>query len=203
MSHDLPRRLCRHRTLVLVCHHWWRMAHAPQLLASVDLPPVENFEQLDSSHVARRLRSLVEWLVRRAAPHVRRLCLTLDTQQELDTDVAAECTALCVAAVSSCHRLEDLLLDLRCMELPLSSWLLPVAGSLRHLTFNCFNWYEVDVTTTLTYLIALESLDLGRRCSGVVLDAAARLPVLLTRLDWHSNSREQDTYVPHQVGCVL
>ena len=61
---------CRHRSLALVCRQWSQLVHSPALLASLDVTIDARTERL-----MPRLRSLVEWLARRAAGHVRQLHL--------------------------------------------------------------------------------------------------------------------------------
>ena len=117
----------RHRSLALVCKQWEQLVHSPALLASLDVSIQASLERL-----MPRLRSLVEWLARRAVGHVRQLRLTTGVPQDEETnewqDYEAAAT-LGTAVTLLGGSLRELSLSThRVLLPPPSSWLVPLAG---------------------------------------------------------------------------
>lgn len=68
---------CRHRSLALVCRQWAQLVHSPVLLASLEI-------KVGPPRPLPRLRSLLEWLARRAVCQVRQLRLEVATAEGLE-----------------------------------------------------------------------------------------------------------------------
>lgn len=178
--------------------------HAPQLLSSLEVH-IESVLPGDAAvKIKRRLWPLSEWLLQRSGPHVRRLLLQLEAPfYVMGASAATECAALCMTSVLACSQVVDLELELSCLALPLGSRLLPLAGSLRRLTYSSPLASSVEVADSLACLTALEALELGEQSDGVILQPAAQLPSSLTRLytNCYSIDPADQEDMPNQARC--
>lgn len=165
---------CRHRSLALVSRRFWQLLCAPQLLHTLDvIISGSNDEQ-----AMPRLRSLAHFIIQSAAGSVRRLQLGLVSCGGTD-ETAPECLALLAAAAAACSGLHELELECR-PTVTLSSWLLPLASSLRRLRTE--GETQTVVAGSLEFLTALQDLELALLSGGPVIQPGARLPASLTRL---------------------
>ena len=184
---------CRHRALPLVSQRCWRLLCSPQLLHAMR---VYIHGDTDEEAVPR-LRSLARFLLLRGAGSVRQLRLDLGSCGEEEHDTQIECMALLAAAATACSGLEDLQLQSQ-FTVTLSSWLLPLRGSLRALRtvgFTC-----TIAADSLGLLTALQELEMGVYADYVTIEEDARLPTSLTRLVLGSGHGSQS--MPHQVRMV-
>lgn len=177
----LPRR---HRSAALVCRRWVQLVHSPQLLADVSFSISDD----DSAGFLRRLRAAGTWLVRRAAPHVRRLQLELIVWMDYtwEDQHKWEAGAALAGPLAACTQLQDLELLVYDVPLPLGSWLAPLGSTLRRLVLATDDDKPLRVGGGLDALWALEQLELrnGDEGSGPLsIEPTARLPAAaLTRL---------------------
>lgn len=142
-----------------------------------------------------RLRSLVHFLLRRGVGSVRQLRLDLGADVGADDDSAAECLALVTCAAAACSGLEQLEVSMP-PTATLSTWLLPLGRSLRRLktgTGTC-----TVVAGCLSFMTALQELELGQCSDYVAFEDDARLPTSLTRLALGNGSAFER--MPAQVG---
>ena len=125
-----------------------------------------------------RLRSLAHFIIQRGAGSVRRLQLDLGSCGGTE-ETAPECLALLAAAAAACSGLQELQLECQ-PTLTLSSWLLPLASSLRRLRTE--GETHTVLASSLEFLTALQELELAMLTDGPVIKPGARLPASLTRL---------------------
>lgn len=152
----------------------------------------------DSERLLPRLRSLGEWLVRRVAPRLRELNLDVSGCSNIDEHLQTDATAILAAVVAVCGaagQLSSLHLQVG-WPLSVSSWLVPLGGSLQSMSIN--GSPTVRVSSSLAALTALQELSLGNGCNQLVFDAAARLLVSLTRLELGES--ESGAALPEQVS---
>ena len=168
-----PTSLCslarRHRVLPLVCQRWRQLVHSPPLLETVEV--YFDYEDI----LLQRLRSLCEWLLRHAAPHVRQLELT--ALSHVGPEDQAEAAAMLSGMLVACNRLTHLGLKVSEMDVPVGAWLAALSG-LRSLRIASLS--PVRVTAQLHTLTALTRLDLAG--SGTVIAPQARLPPSVSTL---------------------
>lgn len=180
---------CRHRSLPLVSRRCWQLLCTPQLLQTLDV------SNSGSSEPMPRLRSLAHFLLQRGMGSVRQLRLDLGNQVGADDDSAAECLALVTCAAAACSGLEQLEVSMP-PTATLSTWLLPLGRSLRRLktgTATC-----TVVAGCLSFMTALQELELGQCSDYVAFQDDASLPTSLTRLALGNGSAFER--MPAQVG---
>ncbi|PRW33618.1 tubby-like F-box 3 isoform X2 [Chlorella sorokiniana] len=183
----------RHSALALVCRQWAELVHSPALLDSLDMPI-----EIDSGRPLPRMRLLADWLVRRAAGHVRRLHVEIKTFVENDDEnsyLAAagqrrEAAAALIAALPQlAGGLRELSLDTSHLPLPplTATWLAPLAGltSLALISDSGI----LGPVETLRCLTALQRLRLDGNVS-----MPAKLPPAVTSF-W---LRSMAAYMPGQ-----
>ena len=165
---------CRHCSLPLVSRRCWQLLRTPQLLHTLDvIISGSNDEQ-----AMPRLRSLAQFLLKHGAGRVRRLQLYLGCCGEAEHS-AAECQVLAACAATACSGLQEL--EIECQAaVTLSSWLLPLASSLRSLSTGVGT--SAVVAGPLRFLTSLQDLELAPLSDFVLLEADACLPTSLTRL---------------------
>ncbi|KAL4458865.1 hypothetical protein ABPG75_013730 [Micractinium tetrahymenae] len=166
----------RHRAVPLVSRRWHADVHSPQLLRRLSVTVTGEPEFM------RRLRLAGEWLALRAARHVRALRLRTDWPEDLIREGREpETAAIIAAALAACGAvggLTEVELQLDGLPLELSTWLAPLARSLRRLVVDSES--TLEVACSLSFLTALRELELGPL--SVELAAEARLPPGLTKL---------------------
>lgn len=189
---------CRHRSLPLVSRRCWQLLRTPQLLHTVQV----SISGSNDETAMPRLRSLAQFLLKHGAGRVLRLQLDLGSCGEAEHS-AAECQVLAACAATACSGLQEL--EIECQPtVTLSSWLLPLASSLRSLSTG------VGTSTTLAgplqFLTALQELELGLASESVRLEADACLPASITRLalgnGYDSNVERMPPQVPPRGASV-
>ena len=156
---------------------------------------------LDDVNYLPRLRSLCEWLTRRAGRHIRRLHLELGGPDAIHTHEEPEALVLLAASLTACNSMTELhLTGLSIRRLPLGPWL--ALASLRHIRIHSGG--HMSISGSLRSLSALESLELEpeEREFGIRFTPEARLPVSLTRLCL--GYKQDFDFMPDQVrmgGC--
>lgn len=143
------------------------------------------------------LRSLARFVIQRGAGSVRRLQLQLGYCGAQD-HTEAECLMLAACAAAACSGLQQLTVSCEPI-LTLSSWLLPLAGSLRSLSTGEFT--SAIVAGSLDFLTALQDLELGECSDAVLIPQNAQLPTSLTRLALGNGSDIER--MPPQVNEVI
>ena len=141
--------------LPFVCRRWAVAVNSPQLLRSIGLTM-----HFSATALLPRLRSLSEWLLIRAAPHVQEL--RLDLLGSIEDDSTVEASTALAAALAACGAsglLSNLYLKV-CWPLAASSWLAPLRRSLRHLDISTEDG-PLPVTGSLAALTCLQDLKLG------------------------------------------
>lgn len=149
-----PCPACRRRCVPLVCRRWAALVNTPELLAEVALG-----KDL-KAHAAASLRSFIAWVVRRAAPHVRRLHLSLDLGGPgggLDVLPTAVACALACCAFGGLDELSLCVLN-GGLEL---GWAAALT-SLRSLKIDAVDGCGVDIRQQMEHLTRMERLSLGR-----------------------------------------
>lgn len=182
-----PRR--RHRGLALCCRGWHRLVcSSPMLLrsVSVSIPNTPAF--------MTRLRSLCQWLLRRAAPHMEQLRLRLSHEAAgAWNDVESQWwrldfTTTLAAAMAACGmhgRLRDLSLQLDIdFSIHLGSWMAPLA-SLQRLTVTLADGIVI-LAGSLRCLSVLQHLSIAAFpysfSTSTTWQAGSALPASLTSL---------------------
>ncbi|PRW33572.1 F-box LRR-repeat 21 isoform A [Chlorella sorokiniana] len=163
-------------TAALVCSQWEQLVHSPTLLASLEI-------DIGTEHLLPRLRSLLRWLPRRAAGHVRQLLLSVSGGGDADDLQEHEKGAAVVSAlVLLAGSLQDVELVTRGLQLPpLGSWLVPLS-KLTSLSLRCYST-GVSLVSPLSCLTALQQLRLGARAAELYVHSeAASFPPALTTL---------------------
>lgn len=80
---DLKTRL---KTAALVCKQWWELSVAPGLLRVVEASLPDD----EAPALLRRMEAFCDWLLRHAAPHVRRLRIVAQSSMEQLNEAAEE-----------------------------------------------------------------------------------------------------------------
>ncbi|KAL4444257.1 hypothetical protein ABPG75_011994 [Micractinium tetrahymenae] len=149
------------------------------------------------------------WLLRRAAPHVRRLQLRIATPyggEGAATRFEAEVLGLLLGCGAAAPQLEEVHLNLQFLHLALPSCLAPALHNLRVLEVENKEG-ELTLEVPLTGMSRLERLRLSAtEVSGLELSPEASLPASLTSLwlgsfGWYSPAEEVPAFLP-QVTCL-
>ena len=188
----------RHASLALVCRRWAALVNAPRLLGTVDVW----IDRTETSVSLAALRALTAWLTRRAAGHVRRLCLCLAFRVKSGRKVG-ECNALLATALTACAAggaLTELRLEVQ-WPVVLSEWLLPLSGSLRRLVVRT-EGAPLVISSSLAAFTALEELALRAMSSDVNVQRRARLPASLTRFELAWTGDNPHPALPEQVRAA-
>ncbi|KAL4444272.1 hypothetical protein ABPG75_012009 [Micractinium tetrahymenae] len=182
-----------------------------ELLRSVNLDThqADGTTNAQAQRSLARLRSFSCWLLRRAAPHVRRLQLRIGTpygDERAATRFEAEVLGLLLGCGAAAPQLEEVHLNLQFLHLALPACLAPALHNLRVLEVEIEEG-GLTLEVPLTAMSRLERLRLSAtEGSGLELAPEASLPASLTSLrlgsfGWYSAAEEVPTFLP-QVTCL-
>jgi len=150
-------------------------------------------------------RSVCAWLALRAGASVQRLQLdaefyTAGPAVPHDSGRLAEYAAHLAAGLAACRALTDLDLtaELSNCSLGTCQWLAPLARRLRRLVLEHNG--PITVPPLLAALTALQELQLGVWCDGLILGKGVRLPASLTSLGLGQVETEPAMALPTQVS---
>lgn len=176
---------CRLTQAALVNKQLHALCLAPQLLHTIDV-------QLIGFQVIARLQSLLEFLMRLAAPHLHRLMLCVAAAPQRHE--AAALVASCMGVLSAAGQLEELMID-GWTPLATTAWL-PGLTALRRLQLGSSE-QALSVSPGINRLVALECAELA---GGPLELGGACLPSGLTSLCL-KDTMAQVHAMPHQERC--